>query len=92
MSDGDTAPPGTLLVLYVLGESPDTPLTQAELQAEVRRATGYELDWSTLSRVVDRLADVGRIHAQREVSPDGETVRYDLNYSTHTGIDRDNSR
>jgi len=86
MTDCDTAPPATLLVLYVLAESPDTPLSQAALRDEIESATGYAVEPSTLHRAIERLEAVGRIHRTETPAGDPAAV-YDLHYANSMGID-----
>jgi hypothetical protein len=57
----DTAPPGTLLLVYILAEHPDSPLTREDLQAEVADVTGDRLADSTLHCALERLLEQDRV-------------------------------
>ena len=87
MSEFDTAPPGTLLVLYVMGESDRTWWTQVDLRAEIERATGHEISRQTVSDVLGRLSDAGRVHERTTTTEYGPTVEYASNYRTAGGVD-----
>lgn len=56
----DTAPPGTLLVTYILVQE-NSPLTREALQAEVADVTGDRLADSTLHCALERLREQDRV-------------------------------
>ena len=53
--------PSRLLVLYILAEHPDTPLTDGELQTELEHRTGHRMSDRTLRDAVNALRDEGLI-------------------------------
>ena len=88
MSEVDTAPPGTLLVLYVLGEHPDRDWwAEADLRDEIERATGHDIHASTIHRTLRSLSEVGRIR-KRVIRTDGTTrTEYRLHNANSGGVD-----
>ena len=89
MSDQDTAPPASLLALYVLGDC-DGWLTVGEIADRIEDRTGDRPDYSTLRKAARRLADVDRILCRTHLSGDVEVAQYrhpDTNNSESGSVD-----
>jgi len=85
----DTAPPGSLLALYVLGDC-DGWLTVGEICDRIEARTGDRPDYSTLRKALRRLADVDRVLRRTHLAGDVEVVQYchpDTNNSESDSLD-----
>ena len=91
MTECDTAPPATLLALYVLGEADQEWWAEVDLREEIRKTTGYDITASTMHRTVRKLSEVGRIR-KRVTRTDGTTrTEYSLHNANSGGVDRADS-
>jgi|APHM01.1.fsa_nt_gi hypothetical protein len=60
MSETDTAPPGTLLISYILSKA-DEPLCAREINKRVERATGHRVAQTTVYRALSNLLSCGQL-------------------------------
>jgi len=92
VTDTNTAPPATLLVLYVLGECDREWWTETDLRDEIAATTGYEVTPSTVHRAVRNLSEVGRIKKRVRRSDGTTATEYRLHNANGEGIDMTTSR